>query len=63
MRSCPIQVITRVMGTDIVESDKIIDHYDSSDRKWLDNHTRWAMFNGRTVTILSIVSPARCNPE
>jgi len=63
MRSCPLQVITRPLGSDEVESDKIINHYDSSDRKWLDNHTRWAMFNHRVVTIRPIVSPARCNPE
>jgi hypothetical protein len=31
------------------ESEKIIDHNNSSDRKWLSSHLFWAMRNGRRV--------------
>ena len=31
------------------ESEKIIDHDNSSDRKWLGSHCFWAMRNGRRV--------------
>lgn len=32
------------------ESEKIIDHANPSDRKWLGSHCFWAMRNGRRVT-------------
>lgn len=34
------------------EQTKTIDHDNSSDRKWLQSHTFWAMRNGREVTLL-----------
>lgn len=33
-----------------VESTKVIDHDNSSDRKWLGSHCFWAMRNNRMVT-------------
>lgn len=33
------------------ESIKVIDHANSSDRKWLTNHQFWAMRNKRRVTM------------
>lgn len=32
------------------EGEKIIDHDNSSDRKWLASHCFWALRNGRQVT-------------
>lgn len=37
-----------------LESEKIIDHADSSDRKWLGTHCYWAMRNGRKVVTYPI---------
>lgn len=34
-----------------LDSWKLIDHNDSSDRKWLANHLHWAMRNNRKVII------------
>jgi len=34
----------------VLESAKIIDHNDSSDRKWLGAHCFWAFRNQRRVT-------------
>lgn len=31
------------------ESTKIIDHNNSSDRKWLGNHCHWGLRNGRII--------------
>ena len=36
------------------ESEKIIDHSNPSDRKWLGSHCFWAMRNGRRVTTTPI---------
>lgn len=57
--SVKIEVITEIEGredsTDAsameMESLKVIDHDNSSDRKWLASHLFWAMRNGRTVTM------------
>lgn len=32
-------------------ASKVIDWNDSSDRKWLQNHTHWAMMNGASVKL------------
>lgn len=37
------------------ESSKIIDHNNSSDRKWMMNHIHWAMRNSRTVALRPII--------
>ncbi len=37
-----------------LESEKIINHADSSDRKWLGTHCYWAMRNGRKVVTYPI---------
>jgi hypothetical protein len=34
---------------------KLIDYNDSSDQKWLTGHLRWAMNNGRIVSLISTV--------
>lgn len=57
--SVKIEVITEIEGREDstgasameMESLKVIDHDNSSDRKWLSSHLFWAMRNGRTVTI------------
>lgn len=57
--SVKIEVITETEGREDstgasameMESLKVIDHDNSSDRKWLASHLFWAMRNGRTVTI------------
>lgn len=38
----------------VFESDKIIDHANSSDRKWLSSHCFWALRNDRRVTTTPI---------
>lgn len=38
----------------VEESTKIINHNNSSDRKWLGSHCFWAMRNGRRVTTTPI---------
>lgn len=49
--------ITTFLYADICELDqkmeslKVIDHANASDRKWLANHIHWAMHNNRRVSI------------
>lgn len=63
--TCKVMVITekRVTRDSIgmpalweTESSKIIDHDNSSDRKWLGTHCFWAMRNARKVTTYSMDS-------
>lgn len=57
-----IEVVTSVTDVETdtgaecesMESIKVIDHDNSSDRKWLMNHQFWAMRNGRTVTMYPV---------
>ncbi len=44
-----VRVITRNLETNETE-DRVIDHDDREDRKWLGKHAFWAMRNGREVT-------------
>lgn len=48
--TCPILVVTHRMPECSFESQKQIDHDNSSDRKWLGSHSFWALRNGRKVT-------------
>lgn len=51
---CPIVVLTK--GDDhSLESQKVIDHANSSDRKWLTSHEFWSMRNGRMVMLIPIL--------
>ena len=47
---CPIEVVTADADNGKVESTKVIDHANSSDRKWLGSHCFWAMRNNRQIT-------------
>lgn len=53
----PVRVVTELIDDHdstriryVEESTKLIDHNDSSDRKWLGSHCFWAMRNKRRVT-------------
>lgn len=53
----PIRVTTLVEDSPniwIEESTKVIDHNNSSDRKWLGNHCHWALRNARKVVTYSL---------
>jgi hypothetical protein len=43
-------------GMPRLEATKMIDHSNSSDRKWLTNHSFWAMRNARKVSITPVES-------
>lgn len=47
----PIEVETYKLnlGQRTIESRKVIDHGNSSDRKWFANHNHWALRNERIV--------------
>ncbi len=54
----PTLVVTRfaatIKGEMPFESQKVIDHDNSSDRKWLATHCFWAMRNLRAVSVMPI---------
>ena len=64
--TCKVMVITEKRVTRYLtddgwsvweeESQKVIDHDNSSDRKWLGTHCFWAMRNARKVTTYSMDS-------
>lgn len=49
--SVPVEIETYHLynGQRVIESRKIIDHGNSSDRKWLGSHCHWALRNDRIV--------------
>lgn len=58
---CPVLVVTeykeRATDTQVFvvnESQKIIDYRNSNDRKWLANHSMWAMHNRRSVSMFPV---------
>jgi hypothetical protein len=57
MKNLPVQVDTFTMNGHL-ESSKIIDHANSSDRKWLGNHSFWALRNSRIVETRPITEQA-----
>lgn len=37
-----------------LESEKLINWHNSSDRKWLTNHLHWALLNGREIRLVAV---------
>jgi len=45
----PLVVRTYLLGTDEIESERVIDHNQHHDRVWLGKHCFWAFRNGRGI--------------
>lgn len=59
-----VKVITNLVHRDIdgevacmeIESMKVIDWLNTSDKKWLMNHMHWAVHNDRDVNVFAVES-------